>query len=164
MTFTHSTTLPVGIYHDGVLHREVTVRLATVGDEIAVIEAGIPESGTVVGILARCMTQLGTLAPEEITYQLLCDTLVQEDYAALHTAQLEAKKKAQRAEARLRAYRFALVRLGQYGISAAHARCLDAVALGGLLDAIGRLENPKGWRKSRTIKSLPRRPPSAKRT
>ncbi|MBG6243065.1 MAG: hypothetical protein EKE20_15140 [Candidatus Symbiopectobacterium sp. Dall1.0] len=93
MAFTHSTTLPVGIYHDGVLHREVTVRLATVGDEIAVIEAGIPESGTAVGILARCLTELGTLAPEDITYSLLCDTLVPEDYAVLHAAQLEAKKK-----------------------------------------------------------------------
>lgn len=67
--------------------------MSTVGDEIAVVEDGIPESGTLVGVMARCLTTLGSIPAEEITYQLLCDALVSEDYQALRTAQQEAKKK-----------------------------------------------------------------------
>ncbi|MEN4195437.1 hypothetical protein [Serratia marcescens] len=93
MDFTHSATLPIGIFYQGQLHRDFTVRMSTVGDEIAVVEDGIPDSGTLVGVMARCLTTLGSIPAEEITYQLLCDALVSEDYQALRTAQQEAKKK-----------------------------------------------------------------------
>lgn len=93
MDFTHSATLPIGIFYQGQLHRDFTIRMSTVGDEIAVVEDGIPESGTLVGVMARCLTTLGSIPAEEITYQLLCDALVSEDYQALRTAQQEAKKK-----------------------------------------------------------------------
>ncbi len=93
MDFTHSATLPIGVFYQGQLHRDFTIRMSTVGDEIAVVEDGIPESGTLVGVLARCLTTLGSIPAEEITYQLLCDALVSEDYQALRTAQQEAKKK-----------------------------------------------------------------------
>lgn len=92
MDFTHSATLPIGIFYQGQLHRDFTIRMSTVGDEIAVVEDGIPESGTLVGVMARCLTTLGSIPAEEITYQLLCDALVSEDYQALRTAQQEAKK------------------------------------------------------------------------
>jgi len=51
------------------------------------------------------------------------------------------------------------IRLGQYGYSEERVKGLSAVALSGVLDAIHRLENPKGWKKSKsnTVKSL-RRP------
>lgn len=93
MDFTHSATLPIGIFYQGQLHRDFTIRMSTVGDEIAVVEDGIPDSGTLVGVMARCLTTLGSIPAEEITYQLLCDALVSEDYQALRTAQQEAKKK-----------------------------------------------------------------------
>jgi hypothetical protein len=93
MDFTHSGTLPIGIFYQDKLHRDFTVRMSTVGDEIAVVEDGIPDSGTLVGVLARCLTALGNIPEEEITYQLLCDALVSEDYQALRAAQQEAKKK-----------------------------------------------------------------------
>ncbi|MBN3900800.1 hypothetical protein H3H12_00575 [Serratia marcescens] len=93
MDFTHSATLPIGVFYQGQLHRDFTIRMSTVGDEIAVVEDGIPDSGTLVGVMARCLTTLGSIPAEEITYQLLCDALVSEDYQALRTAQQEAKKK-----------------------------------------------------------------------
>ncbi|HHE0097301.1 TPA: hypothetical protein ACOZYV_000815 [Serratia marcescens] len=93
MDFTHSATLPIGVFYQGQLHRDFTIRMSTVGDEIAVVEDGIPDSGTLVGVLARCLTTLGSIPAEEITYQLLCDALVSEDYQALRAAQQEAKKK-----------------------------------------------------------------------
>ncbi|HGM6997543.1 TPA: hypothetical protein ACKP7N_002883 [Serratia marcescens] len=93
MDFTHSATLPIGVFYQGQLHRDFTVRVSTVGDEIAVVEDGIPDSGTAVGVLARCITALGSIPAEDVTYQLLCDTLVAEDYKALRDAQQEAKKK-----------------------------------------------------------------------
>lgn len=93
MDFTHSATLPIGVFYQGQLHRDFTVRVSTVGDEIAVVEDGIPDSGTAVGVLARCITTLGSIPAEDVTYQLLCDTLVAEGYKALRDAQQEAKKK-----------------------------------------------------------------------
>lgn len=93
MDFTHSGVLPIGIFFQDKLHRDFTIRISTVGDEIAVVEDGIPDSGTLVGILARCITTLGSIPEDEITYQLLCDALVSEDYKALRDAQQEAKKK-----------------------------------------------------------------------
>ncbi|MEL5454803.1 hypothetical protein BMF90_07585 [Serratia sp. OLHL2] len=93
MDFTHSASLPIGVFYQGQLHRDFTVRVSTVGDEIAVVEDGIPDSGTAVGVLARCITALGSIPAEDVTYQLLCDTLVAEDYKALRDAQQEAKKK-----------------------------------------------------------------------
>lgn len=93
MDFTHSGVLPIGIFYQDKLHRDFTIRMSTVGDEIAVVEDGIPDSGTLVGVLARCLTTLGSIPEEEITYQLLCDALVSEDYQALRAAQQEAKKK-----------------------------------------------------------------------
>lgn len=93
MDFTHSGVLPIGIFYQDKLHCDFTIRMSTVGDEIAVVEDGIPDSGTLVGVLARCLTALGSIPEEEITYQLLCDALVSEDYKVLRDAQQEAKKK-----------------------------------------------------------------------
>lgn len=93
MDFTHSGVLPIGIFYQDKLHRDFTIRMSTVGDEIAVVEDGIPDSGTLVGVLARCLTTLGSIPEDDITYQLLCDALVSEDYKVLRDAQQEAKKK-----------------------------------------------------------------------
>ncbi|MGL9773804.1 MAG: hypothetical protein ACR5LG_07450 [Sodalis sp. (in: enterobacteria)] len=96
MTFTYSATLPIGVFYKDQRHRDFTVRFSTIGDEIAVVEGAIPDSSTIVGVLARCITELSRIPAEEITYRLLCDTLVSEDLKALRDAQLEVKKSSAR--------------------------------------------------------------------
>lgn len=86
-------TLPVGILYEGVLHQDVVLGLATVGDEIAVIEDGISDAGVPVAVLARTLQKVGDIPAEDITYALLCDNLVTEDYAYLRTLRDEVKKK-----------------------------------------------------------------------
>ncbi len=61
-----SGTLPVGIEHDGVLLRDVTLRHATVADTIAAIEEAGPDAGSLhldMAILAQCLTVKG--CPED---------------------------------------------------------------------------------------------------
>ncbi|TNL09035.1 hypothetical protein CYD30_14590 [Kosakonia cowanii] len=86
-------SLPVGILFDGKLHQSVELGLATVGDEIAVIEDGVSDAGVPIAVLARTLTKIGDIPAESITYQLLCDNLVSEDYAYLRTLRDEVKKK-----------------------------------------------------------------------
>lgn len=86
-------TLPVGILFEGKLHQEVALGLATVGDEIAVIEDGVSDAGVPVAVLARTLLKIGDIPAESITYELLCDALVSEDYAYLRTLREEVKKK-----------------------------------------------------------------------
>ncbi|WP_436882620.1 phage tail assembly protein [Enterobacter asburiae] len=93
MDFTHSGVLPFGVLYNGKLHREFTVRLATVGDEIAALEDGVSDAGLSTAILARVLERLGDIPPEEITYELLCEHLIPDDYNALADARKEVKKK-----------------------------------------------------------------------
>lgn len=86
-------SLPIGIVFDGKLHQEVELGLATVGDEIAVIEEGVSDAGVPIAVLARTLLKIGDIPAESITYQLLCDNLVSEDYAYLRTLRDEVKKK-----------------------------------------------------------------------
>jgi hypothetical protein len=92
-SFTQSGTLAGGVLFDGKMHQDFTVRLSTVGDEIAVVEDGISETGQNLGVLMRCIVSLGDIPPEAITYELLCDELDMDDYRTLKAAQAEAKKK-----------------------------------------------------------------------
>ncbi|RAP72217.1 hypothetical protein [Candidatus Erwinia dacicola] len=150
-------SLPVGILFDGKLHQDVVLGLATVGDEIAVIEDGVSDAGVPIAVLARTLTKIGDIPAQSITYELLCDNLVSEDYAFLRTLRDEVKKKAQIHEQRFTEYRYTVIRLGRYGISEEKIRLASAVELAGWLDAITRRENPKAWQKNRTVISL-RRP------
>lgn len=93
MDFTHSGVLPFGVLYNGKLHREFTVRLATIGDEIAALEDGVSDAGLSTAILARVLERLGDIPPEEITYELLCEHLIPDDYNALADARKEVKKK-----------------------------------------------------------------------
>ncbi|MGK0600073.1 hypothetical protein [Yokenella regensburgei] len=86
-------TLPVGILFNGRLHQDVVLRLATVGDEIAVIEDGVPDSGVPIAVFARSLMKVGDIPPESITYELLCETLVSDDYTCLRALRDEVKKK-----------------------------------------------------------------------
>ncbi|WP_226020299.1 hypothetical protein [Serratia symbiotica] len=85
--------LPVGIMYDGKLHQRVELRLATVGDEIAVLEDGVSDAGVPVAVFARTLLTLGDIPADNITYELLCDTLVSEDYGYLIKLRDEVKKK-----------------------------------------------------------------------
>ncbi|TXE27150.1 hypothetical protein FOT62_22810 [Serratia marcescens] len=90
---THSDKLPFGILYNGVLQQDFTVRLATVGDEIAVMEDGVSDAGVSTAVMARVLVKLGDIPPDEITYELLCDNLIADDYNAINTARDEVKKK-----------------------------------------------------------------------
>jgi len=85
--------LPVGIMYDGKLHQRVELRLATVGDEIAVLEDGVSDAGVPVAVFARTLLTLGDIPADNITYELLCDNLVSEDYGYLIKLRDEVKKK-----------------------------------------------------------------------
>lgn len=85
--------LPVGIMYDGKLHQHVELRLATVGDEIAVLEDGVSDAGVPVAVFARTLLTLGDIPADNITYELLCDNLVSEDYGYLTKLRDEVKKK-----------------------------------------------------------------------
>ncbi|MFZ4221399.1 hypothetical protein [Enterobacter ludwigii] len=94
--FTHAGTLPFGVLHNGVIHRDFEIRLQTVGDEIDVgddIGSDIIDVNFTVHLLARTLLRLGEIPKEEITPQLLRDALVYEDYNALLVAAAMAKKK-----------------------------------------------------------------------
>ena len=86
-------SLPVGILFDGKLHQDVVLGLATVGDEIAVIEDGVSDAGVAIAVLARTLVKVGDIPLNSITYELLCDNLVSEDFAYLRTLRDEVKKK-----------------------------------------------------------------------
>lgn len=93
MEFTHSGVLPFGVLYNGQLHREFTVRLATIGDEISSLEDGVSDAGLSTAILARVLDKLGDIPPDDITYELLCEHLIPDDYNALSDARKEVKKK-----------------------------------------------------------------------
>jgi hypothetical protein len=91
---TISGTLDIGVEFDGRLHRDFTLRLPTVGDEIDVSEDdSIPESGFRVALFARCLTALGSIPKEQITYSLLHDELDSGDFGILIRAADDLKKK-----------------------------------------------------------------------
>lgn len=93
-TKTISDTLEIGIEFNGQLHRDFTLRLPTVGDEIDVSEDdSIPDSGFRVAVIARSLTALGTIPAEQITYKLLHDELSSSDFAILVKATDALKKK-----------------------------------------------------------------------
>ncbi|ORM59597.1 hypothetical protein HA45_22525 [Pantoea rodasii] len=94
-TKTISGTLDIGLEVDGQLHRDFTLRLPTVGDEIDVADdESVPDSGYRVALMGRCMVTLGTLTPEKITFELLRQELNSDDFLQLVRAADELKKSA----------------------------------------------------------------------
>ncbi|KGT95300.1 hypothetical protein NG99_04580 [Erwinia typographi] len=93
-TKTLSGQLEIGVEFDGKLHRDFTLRLPTVGDEIDVAEdESVPESGFRVAIFARCLTALGSIPAKQLSYKLLRDELDSGDFGILIKAAEELKKK-----------------------------------------------------------------------
>ena len=92
---TQTGVLPIGIEVDGVLHRDYTLKPARVIDSIdAVEEVGSHNPIAVVAaVLARQLTQLGSIKPADIHYELVCE-LDPRDFNALEAAAGELAKKA----------------------------------------------------------------------
>jgi len=91
-------TLLQGVEVDGVVHREFELRLPTLGDNIDAVDEVGGHNGVAVGaaLLARQLVRLGTLNPDQITYDLLC-TMHVSDYNHLDAAGSDLEKKRQAA-------------------------------------------------------------------
>lgn len=92
---TQQGVLPVGIMVEGVLHRDYVLKPARVIDSIdAVEEVGSHNPvALMAAVIARQLTSLGTLKPEQIDYDLVCE-MDPRDFNALEAAAGELSKKA----------------------------------------------------------------------
>ena len=97
MTMTQSDKLVYGVEYEGTIHFDFELRLPMVADNIAALEEVGAQSNLRVNtaMYARCITKLGTIPQGEITYALLSNNLVDDDYDVLHAAVAELKKKRQ---------------------------------------------------------------------
>ena len=87
--------LKYGVEFGGQLHSEFALRLPTMADNIAVFDELPDGSGLAlnVGILARCLTQLGEIPLQQVQEpKWLATVLVDDDYDVLWT-ELQALKK-----------------------------------------------------------------------
>ncbi|BBF86274.1 hypothetical protein DLM_2673 [Aquitalea magnusonii] len=82
----------------GQLHYDFELRLPTVGDNIAAIEAhGIGSNMRInTAMLASCLVKLGDIPAEAITYELLEQQMVDDDYDVLAAERDRLKKKRMR--------------------------------------------------------------------
>ncbi|KZE34182.1 hypothetical protein [Crenobacter luteus] len=82
----------------GQLHYDFELRLPTVGDNIAAIEAlGVGSNLRLnTAMLASCLVKLGDIPREAISYELLEQNLVDDDYDVLAEARERLKKKRMR--------------------------------------------------------------------
>jgi phage FluMu protein gp41 len=90
--------LLTGIELGGEVHKRFTLRLPTLGDNVAAVDEVGSDNGVALNaaILARQLTELGTLSPEQISYELLCE-LHPADYNILDAAASALEKKRQAA-------------------------------------------------------------------
>jgi len=95
---TEKGRLQYGIEHDGQLHYDFEVRLPKVADNINALESVGGASGLRVetSIFASVLVSLGTIAKEQITYKLLAEGLLPEDYDAINDAVNRLKKKREK--------------------------------------------------------------------
>lgn len=82
----------------GQLHYDFELRLPTVGDNITAIEElGVGSNLRLnTAMLARALVKLGDIPREAITYELLDQNLVDDDYDVLAEARERLKKKRMR--------------------------------------------------------------------
>jgi hypothetical protein len=92
---TQTGKLKYGIEVDGVTHTDFELRLPTIGDNIdAVEQVGATSSLKVhLAMMARTLMRLGTLPAEQVTYELLLQNLVDDDFDVLVAQEMELKKK-----------------------------------------------------------------------
>ncbi len=90
---TLSGILEIGVEYEGKVHRDFTLRLPTVGDEIDVGGSDVPDAGFRVALMAASLVSLGTIPKGAITYELLCEELCGEDFGLILKAHEDLKKK-----------------------------------------------------------------------
>ncbi|WP_024302221.1 hypothetical protein [Pseudogulbenkiania sp. MAI-1] len=101
MMMTHKDQLLYGVEYpagSGQLHYHFELRLPMVGDNIAAIEEhGIGSNLKLnTAMLAHCLVKLGDIPREAITYELLEQYLVDDDFDVLTEARDQLKKKRMR--------------------------------------------------------------------
>lgn len=86
-------TLKHGALVAGVRHRVFELRLPTVGDNVEAVEEVGSHNPVALNaaVVARQVVRLGTLKPEQITYDLLC-TLHPKDFNQLDQAATDLEK------------------------------------------------------------------------
>ncbi len=87
---TVSGVLAFGVDVNGQPQREFTLRLSTVGDELDASESEVP--GYNVMLMSLCLTALGSVTKDKITYELLLG-LESDDFILLGQARDALKKK-----------------------------------------------------------------------
>lgn len=92
---TTTDKLKYGITVDGVVHTDFEMRCPVIGDNIAAVEAVGTSSNlrVQVAMMSRTLVKLGTLSPDQITFDLLSNNLVDDDFDVLTRAERELKKK-----------------------------------------------------------------------
>ncbi|WP_103046602.1 hypothetical protein [Castellaniella caeni] len=89
-----------GLEYEGVVHYDVTMRLATIADNIAALEDVGAKSGIsiTVAMLARAIESIGTIPKRAITAELLIQGLADEEFDGLVELQARIKKKRMRSK------------------------------------------------------------------
>jgi len=84
-----------GVEYEGKRHRDFTMRLPTLADNIAAIEAypDAPATKLEIVMFARCMLALGEIPKDKITYELLANRLLPVEYEVINDAMGVVKKK-----------------------------------------------------------------------
>ncbi|MDN3578714.1 hypothetical protein QWZ03_18260 [Chitinimonas viridis] len=102
MSLTIQDQLLYGLEYEGVLHKDVELRLPTIADNIAALEEVGPTSNIrlQVAMWARSMVKLGGVPVEQINTELLL-TLVDEDFDVLTDLADRLKKKRRAANGTL---------------------------------------------------------------
>jgi len=92
-----------GIEYEGKRHHDFTMRLPTMADNIAAIEAYPEAIGTKleIAMFARCMVKLGDIPRDAITYELLVNGLLPIEHEAITDAMGVVKKKLLDAQSNL---------------------------------------------------------------
>lgn len=94
------TRLDYGLEYEGRLHSDFELRLPMVADNVAAVDAvtaaGLDPMRSMyaqVALFACCLTRLGDIPKEAITFELLNSQLVDEDYDILEAALADLRKK-----------------------------------------------------------------------
>jgi len=92
--------LPGGVRVNGEIHRDFTLRLPTVRDNVDAIDevGGNNQLAISAAILARQVVKLGHLTPAQIGYELIAD-MHPSDYNAMEAKAVELEKKRMAAAA-----------------------------------------------------------------
>jgi hypothetical protein len=92
---TQSDRLLYGVEYEGTVHYDFELRLPTVADNIAALEEVGTDSNMKVGVamFVRCLTKLGTIPAEVLTYDFIVQNMIDDDFDTLSKATAELKKK-----------------------------------------------------------------------